>query len=103
MQVRVQEVVAFLNELSLPELGSICLLFSFDGAARGNPGPSPSGVYAWWGYFDCGAFHSKGTRLGTSTNNTSEAHGSASAWESCLRYFYWVLEQITEHAHYSVI
>ena len=108
MQVLVKEVVAFLNELSQPELRSIGLLFSFDGAARGNPGPSSSGVCAWWGYFDRGAFHSKGllvqrgTRLGTSTNNTSEAHGLASALKSCLRYFYWVVEQITELDHCSM-
>ena len=109
MQVQVQEVVAFLNELSLPKLVSNCLLFSFDGAARGNPGPSSPGVCAWWGYFDRGAFHPKdlfvqrGTRLATSTSNTPEAHGLASALKSCLRYFFWMLEQITEHAQHSVI
>ena len=109
MQVHVQDVVAFLNELSRSDLGSIGLLFSFDGAARGNPGPSSSGVCAWWGYFEIGAFHSKGvlvqrgTRLWTSTNNTSEAHGLASALKYCLRYLYWVVEQITEHAQLSVM
>ena len=102
MHVYVQEVEAFLKELSQCDANSIGLLFSFDGAARGNPGPSSSGVCAWWGCFCSGAFVSKGlliqrgTCLGIATNNISEAHGLASALKSCLRYFYWVIEQITE-------
>ena len=61
------------------DANSIDLLFSFDGAARGNPGPPSSGVCAWWGYFCSGAFESKGlliqrgTCLGIATNNISEA------------------------------
>ena len=102
MQVDVKEVEAFMRELSDCDEITVGLLFSFDGAARGNPGPSASGVCAWWGYFCSGAFESKGlliqrgTSPGIATNNTSEAHGLASALKSCLRYFYWVFEQITE-------
>ena len=105
LQVYVQVVEDFLSKLSLPDVVSIGLLFSFDGAARGNPGVSSSGVCAWWGYFYSGTFKSKGllmqrgTRLGIGTNNTSEAHGLASELKSCLRYFYWVIEQIAELDH----
>ena len=59
-------------------------------------------IYIHIGYFDSGTFESKGllmqrgTRLGIGMNNTSEAHGLASALKSCLRYFYWVVDQITE-------
>ena len=33
--------------------------------------------------------------LGTGTNNSSEAHGLASAVKVAVRYFYWVVEQLT--------
>ena len=107
-EVRASEVVTFIHELAVCKLHNIGLLFSFDGAARGNPGPSSSGVCAWWGCFSNGQFQAKGlliqrgTRLGTSTNNTSEAHGLASAVKTCLRYFCWVSEQLVQLAQQSM-
>ena len=94
-------VQAFLTELGDAPEQNLGLMFSFDGAARGNPGPSSSGVCAWWGHFNADGFYSKGsllqkgTRLGTGTNNTSEAQALASALRTALHYFYWVIEQTT--------
>ena len=108
MEVRVPEVLAFLEALAGSDDHSIGLLFSFDGAARGNPGPASSGVCAWWGHFMNGAFESKGlllqkgTRLGTGTNNFSEAHGLATALKTSLHYYLWVIEQTSKLALHSV-
>ena len=45
------EVSAMIRELSHAEVPNVGLLFSFDGAARGNPGPTASGVCGWWGKY----------------------------------------------------
>ena len=37
-----------------------------------------------------------GARLGTGTNSTAEAHGLAAALKVTLRYFYWMLDQLTQ-------
>ena len=55
-----------------------------------------------------GAFESKGlllqkgTRLGTGTNNFSEAHGLATALKTSLHYYLWVIEQTSKLALHSV-
>ena len=109
MEVRLEGVVALVHELGRTQRqNKLGLLFSFDGAARGNPGPSASGVCAWWGFFHNDLFEPKGlliqrgTCLGTSTNNISEAHGLATAVKVALRYYYWVTEQLVQLAQHSV-
>ena len=87
---------------------NIGLLVSFDGAARGNPGPASSGVCIWWGHFENSLFQSKGllvqkaTRLGNATNNVAEAHGLASILKTTLRFNLWLSEQLSELAKHSV-
>ena len=72
-------------ELSRHQPYNLGMLFSFDGAARGNPGPAASGACAWWGVFSNATFTPKGlvlqrgSRLGHATNNIAEAHGMATA------------------------
>ncbi len=86
--IRLQAAKDFLIQLSSGghPLG---LVFSFDGAARGNPGPSSAGVCAWWGRFHMGEFLSeglllqKGTCLGTGTNNGAEAFGALRRHRCC--------------------
>jgi len=106
MELRLEAVVAFLEELATCR-SSTGLLVSFEGAARGNPGPSASGVCLWWGYYRNGEFLSKGlliqkgTCLRTGTNNSAESHGLASALKTTLQYHYWLIEQtsqLTRHA-----
>ena len=83
-------------------------VFSFDGASRGNPGSSASGVCAWWGQWLHGSFEphgllvQRGIQLGTGTNNTAEAHGLATALKTALRYYMWVTGQLAELAQHSV-
>ena len=101
MEVSTTQTAAFIAELSLTADDNLGLLFSFDGAARGNPGPASSGVCAWWGLFDKDGFHArgpliqKGCRLGTGTNNLAEAPGQATALKMCLHYHFWMIEQIS--------
>ena len=108
MQVNLSEAVCFLAELSEASDQDIGMLFSFDGAARGNPGKSSYGVCGWWGNFKNGTFMPKGllvergSRIGTSTNNCAEAQGLASAVKVCLQYYSWVIEQITQLAQYTM-
>lgn len=110
MDVRMNAVTAFVTELGQPQQQqhNVGLLFSFDGAARGNPGPSSSGVCAWWGKFIDGKFQSKGlliqrgTCLGTGTNNSSEAHGLASALKTCLHYHCVVIEQLSHLTQHTM-
>jgi len=108
MEVNLSEAVCFLAELSATSEQNIGMLFSFDGAARGNPGKSSYGVCGWWGFFKSGSFIPKGflvkrgCRIGTNTNNCAEAQGLASAVKVCLQYYSWVIEQITQLAQYTV-
>ena len=101
MQLRVAETAAFMNELSCSERNNVGLLFSFDGAARGNPRPASSGVCAWWGSFSQSAFHARGliiqrgSRIGVATNNIAESHGLVQALKVCLHYHCWVTEQVS--------
>ena len=76
----------------------IGLLFSSDGASRGNPGPSSFGTCAWWGrwagdrFTASGQLFQKGVVLGRRTNNYAEAHGMAAAEKSALHYLFWLAE-----------
>ena len=107
-ELRLHEAELFLKQLALDEHGNVGLLFSFDGAARGNPGPSSSGVCAWWGLFNDSNFYAKGllmqrgASLGIATNNRAEAHGLATALKACLHYHYWLIEQISQLARHAV-
>jgi len=107
-ELRLHEAECFLNALAEDDHHNIGLLFSFDGAARGNPGLSSSGVCAWWGLFIHDSFLSKGllvqrgAKLGVATNNEAEAHGLATALKMLLHYYYWLIEQISELARHAV-
>ena len=104
--VRVRSLEEFLEVLSTGEQ-SVGILFSFDGAARGNPGPSSAGVCAWWGCFQNGYFQSKGLLmqrgdcLGIGTNNTAESKAMAIAAKTAVRYYFWVIEGLTQLAQRS--
>ena len=109
LDVRVDEAVKFMRRLSeVPDATDIGLLFAFDGAARGNPGPAASGVCAWWGFWRNQVFESQGLllqrgfRLGTGTNNAAESHGLATSMKAALRWHYWVIEQTTDLARPSM-
>ena len=108
LEVRLDVAAAFITELSGNSGKHIGMLFSFDGASRGNPGPSSYGVCAWWGYFRSDTFESmglllhKGLRTGTSTNNISEAQGLASAVKVCVRYYCLVIEQLSKLARHTM-
>ena len=107
IDVRPHEVHALLACLGSMTVHNVGLVWSFDGASRGNPGASARGVCAYWGHWSAGAFHShglllqRGTRLGTGTNNSAEAHGLASALKSALRYYFGVIGQLAQLAQHS--
>jgi len=107
MEFSVSEVSSFLHCLSTGQPSCTGCLLSFDGASRGNPGASSSGVCVWWGSWHLGEFHpqglllQKGARLGTGTNNTAESHGLATAFKTAVRLYCWVVEQIAELARHS--
>ena len=46
-EVRLDSLLSMLHDFSNAGCNEVGMLFSFDGAARGNPGPSASGVCAW--------------------------------------------------------
>ena len=83
------------------------IVFAFDGAARGNPGAASYGICGWWGYFNtdgffpCGLLLQRGVRLGTGTNNVAEAHALANSVKICLRYYFWIAEQLSQLAQHS--
>ena len=82
-------------------------MVSFDGAARGNPGPAAYGVCLWWGTwhgrgFDArGLILQEGRTLGKTTNNVAEAWGlsravkEVSAWHISTS---WKLAETLEHS-----
>ena len=100
-EIRVKQISSFLAQLCSGN-GSFGLLFAFDGAARGNPGPSSSGVCAWWGSFQADGFTShgiilqKGCRLGCGSNTSAEAHGLSTAVKIALHYHYWLIQQLSQ-------
>ena len=100
-EVFAPQVSAMVSELSKREAHTVGLLFSFDGAARGNPGPASSGICAWWGkyvkdeFVPHGMLLQRGLQLGSKTNNVSEAHGLATSLKTCLHLHFWVIEQIS--------
>ena len=106
--VRLHEIVTFLHCLGQHNPQGLGLMFSFDGAARGNPGAASYGLCLWWGRFQFGSFLAngllvqKGQRLGTSTNNCAEALGLAAVIKLSLRYLLWVTEQLSQLALHPV-
>ena len=108
MDVRVHEVQLFFNHCASQDVKNCGMLFSFDGASRGNPGLSSSGVCAWWGLWAHGTFQSRGlllqrgTNLGNGSNNSAEAHGLASCFKTALRFLFWVTGHLAQLAQHSV-
>ena len=104
--VRAASLEDFLRSLSAGEQ-SLGILFAFDGAARGNPGPSSAGICAWWGHFHSGAFQAdglllqRGACLGAGTNNSAESKAMAIAMKTTLLYYFWVIDCLTELAQRS--
>ena len=85
-----QECLNFLDALARRPRTDYALLWSFDGASRGNPGQASFGVSAWWGTLDAKGFHqgghvfSQGVAIGKAGNNLAEAVGlSAACKASC--------------------
>ena len=76
------------------------LLFSFDGASRGNPGPAALGVCGFWGYWmedefvEQGCFVRKGRQLGIGTNNYAESHSLAFAIKMALHWHFWLADAL---------
>ena len=105
---RMEASIDLVKELTQNKQAQIGLLFSCDGAARGNPGPSSGGVCAWWGYFADGGFTAtslifqKGTRYGNGTNNVAEALALATAVKMALHYYFWMAEQLSRFAQHSM-
>ena len=99
------EAASFAKCLATAACDNVGLLFSFDGAARGNPGPASTGVCAWWGFFHNGEFLSeglvlqKGVSLGSSTNNYAEATAMTAAVKTAVRYYFWMIGQLAQQAH----
>ena len=44
----------------------------------------------------------KGVCIGTSTNNTAESFAMATAVKTCLRYYFWMAERLSQLAQRSV-
>ena len=88
----------FCNEVLSRPCANIGLMFSFDGASRGNPGRASHGNCAWWGEWLDGGFVSKGLlfcigrRIGTQTNNIAEVRGLAFAAKAALHFQFWFSE-----------
>ena len=88
----------FCTTLINDEEEAMGVLFSFDGASRGNPGQASHGNCAWWGSWRQGAFKEagvlfrKGVNLGVQTNNVAEVRGLAFAAKAALHWHFWMLE-----------
>ena len=94
----------FVAALANDEHRGYGMLWSFDGASRGNPGAASYGVTAWWGTWSLDGFQAKdaiftqGKRLGKAGNNLAEAAGFAAACKGALRCIIWILEQASRVA-----
>ena len=78
------------------------LVFSWDGASRGNPGAASEGNCAWWGIWENNRFNEigmlmcRGRRIGTQTNNVAEARGLAFAVKAALHFWFWLVESCAQ-------
>ena len=94
----------FLKALAHGSEAEYGMIWSFDGASRGNPGPASYGVCAWWGTWGPDGFHpegsifERGTQIGTTGNNIAEGGGLAAACKAAVRYLTWFLEQTSSRA-----
>jgi len=101
LEVRLPEVCSFIHHLACTS-EDMGITFSFDGASRGNPGPSASGVCAWWGHWNALGFQSgglllqRGIKLGIGTNNSAEAHGQATTFKTALHLLFWSVDQLMQ-------
>ena len=99
-----EEVQNFISALVQDGQGRTGLMFSFDGASRGNPGKASHGNCAWWGVWINDSFHSrgqlfsKGSTIGIQTNNVAEARGLTTAAKAALHFFFWILESCSRAA-----
>ena len=88
-----------MEQLISDSTAEVGLVFSFDGASRGNPGDASYGSCGWWGtwdtqgFNDCGVLFQHGRRLGTQTNNVGEARGLAFAAKAMLHWHFWFVEE----------
>ena len=109
LDIDVSEATRFLHTVAANEQHCMGILCSFDGAARGNPGPGASGICVWWGSWQDGAFYSNGLilqsgcKLGSCTNNYAEAHGIKLLMKTVLRLHYWLAEQLAKLTQHSGI
>ena len=101
------KIVRFCDFLcNSPDISNAGVLFSFDGASRGNPGEAAHGNGDWWGSWKDGAFASmgmifqKGARLGIRTNNFAEARGLAFAAKSALHFHLWLTDKCVSAARF---
>ena len=98
LEVYTEVIAEFCNRAMDQPLSEIGLVFSFDGASRGNPGKSSQGNCAWWGTWQHGHFHEEallfrsGRNLGHQTNNIAEVRGLAFALKAALHLHFWMLE-----------
>ena len=83
---------------------NIGLLFSFDGASRGNPGAASPGNCGWWGEWSSNQFcqkgllYEKGCTIGRRSNNVAEVRGLAFSAKSALHFLFWLCETCAELA-----
>jgi len=104
-RVNGQETLRFLEWAATSGVEEdVGLLFSFDGASRGNPGEASFGICAWWGvwsgeeFVERGWLLQRGVRLGTCTNNAAEAEGMAAALRAALIWHFEVAEALARQA-----
>lgn len=101
-EVHRAEVLRFSHSLVASDGEHLGLVFSFDGASRGNPGDASHANCAWWGvwekdgFLEKGLLFSTGRRLGIQTNNFAEARGMAFAANAALHLRFWLIEHSSQ-------
>ena len=95
---RSSEVESFCGQLIDDSSDTLGVVFSFDGASRGNPGEASHGNSAWWGRWSAEGFNQQGVlfeagyQIGTKTNNVAEARGLAFAVKASVHFNFWLVE-----------
>ena len=96
--------INFLKAILDPSMRtSVGVLFSFDGASRGNPGKSALGQCAWWGIWSSTEFHPKemlmqhGINIGLGTNNLAESWALAYTVQQALSWFFGICNELAAY------
>ena len=95
---RSSEVEVFCGQLIEDASDTLGVVFSFDGASRGNPGEASHGNSAWWGRWSAQGFKQQGMlfeagyQIGTKTNNFAEARRFAFAVKAAVHFQFWLVE-----------